>query len=115
LVSYLYGDDAKAKSMFLRSLNMSRRSGYESQIGYALLGLALTAARSRDLAHAAELHGAVAAFFDRLGEQLQDLEFHLRETSILELRSNLDSSVFDAAYAAGAALSRDQILALAAR
>ena len=107
------GDLDGARSMFEASLQMSRRSGEQTAIGQASLGLACLAADLGDWHRAATLHGVAQAFIDRSGEPWQDLEARYRQDSLGQVRAHLGDERFDQAYAKGLALGLDEALDLA--
>jgi hypothetical protein len=113
LVAYLQEDDALAHDRFLQSLALALRNGYQSQLGYALLGLALTSTRAGNLAHAATLHGFIDALLTQLGEQFQAPECDLRESDHKRLRSMLGDAAFETAYTAGEVLGPEDAVNLA--
>ncbi len=112
LAAYLKGHHAEGAESFLRSLEISRRNGFESQLGYALLGLALTSPESA-AQRAAKLHGVVDALFEQLGEHLQGLESRLREADVSRRQRILGVPNFEAAYLAGKGMSREEAIPFA--
>jgi len=104
------GDLDGARSMFEASLQMSRRSGEQTAIGHASLGLACLAADLGDWDRAATLHGVAQAFIDRSGEPWQDLEARYRQDSLARVRAHLGDGRFDQAYGTGQTLPTDEAL-----
>jgi len=96
--------------MFEASLQMSRRSGEQTAIGNASLGLACLAADLGDWDRAATLHGVAQAFIDRSGEPWQDLEARYRQDSLAQVRAHLGDERFDQAYGKGQTLRIDEAL-----
>jgi tetratricopeptide (TPR) repeat protein len=113
LAAYLKGDDDFARERFTESLDIARRNGYQSQLGYALLGLALMSTRAGALREAATLHGFVDALFGELGEQLQAPESLMRDADHVHLRSMLGDPAFETAFNAGGTLGPEEALSLA--
>jgi predicted ATPase/class 3 adenylate cyclase len=113
LVAYLQEEDGSARELFIQSLDVARRNGYQSQLGYALLGLALTSSRTGDPRQATLLHGFVDSLFGELGEQLQTLESGLRDADYGRLRSMLGVESFGAAHQAGRSLRPEEAISLA--
>ena len=109
------GDLDGARSMFEASLQMSRRSGEQTAIGHASLGLACLAADLGDWDRAATLHGVAQAFLDRSGEPWQDLEARYRQDSLARVRAHLGDERFDQAYGKGRTLRADEALRSALR
>jgi tetratricopeptide (TPR) repeat protein len=113
LTAYLNEELGVARSMSLESLEIARRNGYQSQFGYALLGVALVSTKIGDPRDATTLHGFVEAFFRELGEQLQVPEADLRDADHLRLRSILGDREFEDAYESGGTLSAEEAIAIA--
>ena len=82
---------------------------------YALMGLAITANVGAEPGRSARLHGAADQALKVLGETLEPLEGRLRDLDCQRLRSAMGAEVFEAEYAAGKALTAEEILALALR
>ena len=102
--------DPRLFGMFEASLQMSRRSGEQTAIGNASLGLACLAADLGDWDRAATLHGVAQAFIDRSGEPWQDLEARYRQDSLAQVRAHLGDERFDQAYGKGQTLRIDEAL-----
>jgi predicted ATPase/class 3 adenylate cyclase len=108
-------DPDAARATFEGALRTSRRIGDKPGLAYCTLGLACTAGDLGDWHRAAELHGAAQAFFDQVGGPWQEPEGQYRQQSIDAIRARLGADRFDAAYAAGKALSFDDAISLALR
>jgi hypothetical protein len=80
---------------------------------YALIGLAMAGRGTGDMGRSARLHGAAAEALAVLGETADSLEDRLRDLDCRRLRSAMGAEAFEAEYAAGRALSSDEILVLA--
>jgi hypothetical protein len=82
-------------------------------IAYALIGVAMTGSGAAGMGRSARLHGAADEALAVLGETIEPLEGGLRDRDHQRLRSAMGAEAFNAEYAAGQALSSEQILALA--
>jgi len=65
------------------------------------------------MARSARLHGAADEALAALGETIEPLEGRLRDLDCRRLRSVMGAEAFEAEYAAGGALTSEQVLALA--
>ena len=104
------GDLDGARSMFEDSLRMSRRSGRQPAMGYAILGLACLATDLGNWDRAAVLHGTAQAFLDRSGRPWDDPEARYRQDSLAQVRAHLGEERFDRAYGKGMTLPADEAL-----
>jgi predicted ATPase/class 3 adenylate cyclase len=108
---------ADALPVVRRCLLAARRMGHRVEICELLFGAACCAAWQGDLDRAARLHGASDVAIERaIGERTiswsaAEQELRVREQS--KLREQLVPQHFEAAYRAGAALSRSEALDLA--
>jgi predicted ATPase/class 3 adenylate cyclase len=102
------GDPAGARSAFETGLRISRRTGEDTGIAYAGLGLACVAADLGDWCRAAILHGVAQAFLDRSGAPWQDLEERYRQDSLAGIRAELGEEETDRACAKGSTLGTDE-------
>jgi hypothetical protein len=82
-------------------------------MAYDLIGLAMADSKEADMGRSARLHGAVGQALAELGHTIEPLEGRLRDLDCQRLRSAMGAEAFNAEYAAGQALSSEQILALA--
>ncbi len=108
-------DPDAARATFESALRTSRRAGDKAGLAYCTLGLACTAGDLGDWYRAAELHGAAQVFLERVGGPWQEPEGQYRQQSMDSIRTGLGADRFDAAYAAGKALSFDDAISLALR
>jgi predicted ATPase/class 3 adenylate cyclase len=113
LAEYLGGSLTAAEDLFTEALNLAARLGMRASIGYALIGLAMTGGGQAGMRRAARLHGAAAEALAVLGETIEPLEGGLRDRDCQRLRSALGAEAFEAEYAAGRALTADEVFALA--
>jgi len=113
LAEYLSGSATAAEELFTESLNLAGRMGIRASIAYALIGLAMTRRANAAISRSARLHGAAAASLAALEETIEPLEGELRERDCQRLRSAMGTEVFEAEYAAGRALTTDEVFALA--
>ena len=112
LAEYLAGSPDAAEAHFAESLGLARRVQMRASAGYALIGLAM-ASGGRDLSRSAQLHGAADQILSDLGETIEPLEGRLRDLDHQRLRSAMGAEAFEAEYAAGRALTSEDILPLA--
>jgi hypothetical protein len=82
---------------------------------YALTGLAMASSAEADMSRSARLHGAADEALAALGETIDSLEGRLRALDCHRLRSAMGTEAFEAEYAAGRALTSEQVLTLAFR
>ncbi len=112
LAEYLGGSPDAAEAYFAESLDLASRARMRSSTVYALLGLAMTG-HGADLGRSARLHGAADQAAGVLGETIEPLEARLRDLDRQRLRTVMGASVFEAEYAAGQALTSEQVVDLA--
>ena len=113
LAEYLGGSEGTAAVLFAESLDVARRVRMQAGTAYALIGLALAARGETEMARSARLHGAAAAALSVLGETVEPLEGGLRDRDCERLRIAMGAAAFDAEYAAGRAMPREEIINLA--
>jgi tetratricopeptide (TPR) repeat protein len=113
LAEYLSGSPAAAEELFTESLNLAGRMRIRASIAYALIGLAMTGSGQAGMSRSARLHGAAAAALAALEETIEPLEGELRDRDCQRLRSAMGAKAFEAEYAAGRALTTDEVFALA--
>jgi hypothetical protein len=101
-----------AADLFAESLDLAARMRMRASTGYALIGLAM-ADSAAGTARCARLHGAADEAMAALGETIEPLEGALRDLDCQRLRSVMGTEAFEAQYAAGRALTSEQVLALA--
>ena len=85
----------------------------KQSIAYALIGVAMTSRDPAGMDRSARLHGAAEQALTVLGETIEPLEGGLRDRDCQRLRSAMGAEAFEAGYAAGRALTYEQVLALA--
>jgi predicted ATPase/class 3 adenylate cyclase len=112
LAEYLGGSLSTAAGLFAESLDLAARMRMRASTGYALIGLAM-ADSPAGMARSARLHGAAYEALAALGETIEPLEGGLRDLDCQRLRSVMGAEAFEAEYAAGRALTSEQVLALA--
>ncbi len=112
LAEYLSGAPDAAGALFAESFDLARRLRMEAGTSYALLGLAM-AGGDADPARSARLHGAADAALAALGETVDSLEARLRDAHRERLRAAFGHEAFAAGYAAGRALTPEEVTALA--
>ena len=113
LAEYLSGSLRAAEAFFAESLDQARRVRVMAGTAYALIGLAMAGAGGTQPGRSARLHGAADQALKVLGETLEPLEGRLRDLDCQRLRSAMGDEAFEAEYAAGKALTAEEILALA--
>jgi hypothetical protein len=113
LAEYLGGSATAAEELFTESLNVAGRMRIRASIAYALIGLAMTGSGQAGMSRSARLHGAAAAALAALEETIEPLEGELRDRDCQRLRSAMGAEAFEAEYAAGRALTTDEVFALA--
>jgi predicted ATPase/class 3 adenylate cyclase len=113
LAEYLSGSPGAAESLFAESLDLARRARMKASTADALTGLAMARRGGANMGRSARLHGAAGQALAALGGTLEPLEGKLRDLDCQHLRSAMGAEVFEAEYAAGQALTSEQILALA--
>lgn len=107
------GDSALALAQFTESLRIRRDLGDNVGIAAALEGLAGVASALHNPHDAAHLAGAAGEIRARLGAPLPPSDQPFYQRIIAETRQGLTASAFDAAWAAGQALSPARAITLA--
>ncbi len=113
LAEYLGGATATAASLFAESLELARRWFIKANVGYGMLGLALTRSSPVAADRSARLHGAADNALEALGETPAALERQLRETDQETLRAAMGAGAFETEYTAGRALTAEEAIHLA--
>jgi non-specific serine/threonine protein kinase len=113
LAEYLSGSLRAAEAFFAESLDQARRVRVMAGTAYALIGLAMAGDGGAQPGRSARLHGAADQVLKVLGETLEPLEGGLRDLDCQRLRSAMGAEAFEAEYAAGKALTAEEILVLA--
>ena len=112
LAEYLCGSPSAAEDLFAESLDLARRVMMKAGIAYALIGLAMVGSGG-DLGRVARLHGAADEALAVLGETIDAVESRLRDLDRRRLHSAMGAEAFAAEYAAGRALTSEEVLVLA--
>jgi len=113
LVEYLDGSMDTAASLFAESLDLARRWFIRANIGYGMLGLAMTRGGPAEADRSARLHGAADEALEALGESTAAVERQLRDADRERLRAAMGADAFEAGYAAGRALTTEEAIQLA--
>jgi predicted ATPase/class 3 adenylate cyclase len=113
LAEYLGGSYRAAEAFFAESLDQARRVRVMAGTAYALIGLAMARNGGAQPGRSARLHGAAAQVLKVLGETIEPLEGRLRDLDCQRLRSAMGTEAFESEYAAGKALTAEEILVLA--
>ncbi len=113
LTEYLSGSPGAAEACFAESLDLARRVQMKASIGYALTGLVMARGSGAEMGRSARLHGAADQALAVLGETIEPLEGRLRELDCQHLGSAMGAAAFEAEYAAGRALTSEEVLVLA--
>jgi hypothetical protein len=111
LVELLAGNHTAARRAATSTVIGARRSGEDFLVVYGVLLSAL--ARVDDAAAGATLHGVADRLFAERGFERETIEEAQRAADVARLRVELGDAAFEAAFATGAALSREEGLALA--
>jgi hypothetical protein len=110
LLLLMEGKHDQAAPVIRRCLLAARRIGLHLDVCELLLGAACCAAWQGDHLRAARLHGSAGADLSATlavgGISWSDTEQRLREQELGRLRELMGDEAFDAAYRAGAGLSR---------
>jgi predicted ATPase/class 3 adenylate cyclase len=112
LAEYLGGSMGEAEAYFTESLGVAQRARMRASTANALLGLAM--ADRADVRRSARLHGAADHALAELGETIEPLDGRLRDLDCQRLRSAMGAEAFEAEYAAGQAMTSEQIADLVA-
>ena len=113
LAEYLSGLLSEAEGHFAEALDLSRRTGMKVPVAYSLIGLAMTGRGEADMGRSARLHGAADRALVALGHTVDPLEGRLRDLDFERLRSAMGAEAFEAEFAAGQALTSEQVIDLA--
>jgi tetratricopeptide (TPR) repeat protein len=109
LVEVVDGHPASAYPYARGAVTGARRGGDAPMTAYGLLACALSV---EDPALATTLHAAAARLLKDQDETFERLEAQLRDAHLERLRTELGADAFDAAEAAGRALSAEDAVAL---
>jgi hypothetical protein len=113
LAEYLGGSLTVAEDLFTESLQLAVRLRIRASIAYALVGLAMTGRGEAGMSRSARLHGAAAEALAVLEETIEPLEGDLRDRDCQRLRHAMGAEAFETEYAAGRALTTEEVLDLA--
>jgi predicted ATPase/DNA-binding SARP family transcriptional activator/class 3 adenylate cyclase len=113
LAEYLDGSPGTAGTLFAESFDLARRTGIAPLMPYTMIGLALAGHDGAGPGWSARLHGAADQALADLGHALEPLEARLADLDRQRLRAAIGTEAFDAEYAAGRALTPQQIVDLA--
>ncbi len=113
LAEYVSGALPAAEDLFTESLHLAVRMRMRASIAYALIGLAMTGGGQAEPSRSARLHGAAAEALVVLEETIEPLEGDLRDRDCRRLRSAMGAEAFEAEYAAGRAMTAEEVLVLA--
>ena len=113
LAEYLAGSSDAAHALFAESFDLAGRARMRAQTAYALVGLAMASSGAGEMGRSARLHGAADQALADLGETIVPLEGRLRDLDGQRLRAAMGTEAFEAEYAAGQALTSEQVADLA--
>jgi predicted ATPase/DNA-binding SARP family transcriptional activator len=109
LAEYLGGSPGTAEPLFAESLDLAGRTGMKRHTAYTLIGLALAGQSGANPGRSARLHGAADQILTELGHAVEPLEGRLAELDRQRLRAAMGAESFESEYAAGRALTPEQI------
>jgi predicted ATPase/serine/threonine protein kinase len=112
-VAWEVGDVADAASCYREALSVARDLGHKAFCGGSLEGLGAVAASRGDWARAGRLAGAAQTLLDSIGYELAPTDKAFRERYLDAIRAALGDEAFEAAHAAGRAMTLEQATALA--
>jgi tetratricopeptide (TPR) repeat protein len=114
-VALFQGDYGRAVSRFVESLVLRREMGDKVRIAHCLAGLAGVVGAQGRSAPAVRLFGAAAALLDASGASLNPIGRAAYDRNVAAVHALMDEAAFEAAWAAGQALSLEQASAEALR
>src|SRR5215212_4046837 len=106
----LRGDQEQARAMHEESLVLSQEWGDKKKIAEGLEGLACAATPNGDYARVARLFGAAETLQETLGHHQQPAARALREPYLAAARSRLEGAEWEAAFAAGKAMTTEEAI-----
>jgi LuxR family transcriptional regulator, maltose regulon positive regulatory protein len=109
----LHGDQTRAAALYRESLTLRWPLRDTLSLAESLTGLAGVAAVTQQPERAARLCGAVESLLGTIGASLSSLMLAYYDRTVAIARTQLDAAAFAAAWAAGRALSLDQVVAWA--
>jgi predicted ATPase/DNA-binding CsgD family transcriptional regulator len=107
------GDRPRARAYFLESLALQQELGNTQGVGECLAGLAGTVADAGHPERAARILAASVALLETIGVPLAPADQAVVERDMAAVRQQLGAPAWDAAWAAGRALSPAQAVSLA--
>jgi predicted ATPase/DNA-binding CsgD family transcriptional regulator len=110
-IAHHQADRDRARRLFTEGLLTSHRLGDQLSVANSLIGLASILADQGQFEAAAQLFGAAEAVRERIGVVVQPGERTAYARWLGLTRSQLDSAAFEAAWAAGAALPLEEMVA----
>jgi tetratricopeptide (TPR) repeat protein len=113
LAEYLAGSPDTAERMFAETFDLAGRVRLRALTAYALIGLAMAGRGRGEEGRSARLHGAADLVLTALGHTLEPLEARLRDLDRQRLGASMGTEAFEAEYAAGRALTAEQVARLA--
>ena len=114
LAEHLCGSPGAAAALFTETFDLARRLRMNAGTAYALIGLAM-AGSGDDPVRSVRLHGAADEALAALGETVDSLEARLRDADRERLHNAMGGAAFDAEYAAGRAMTPDEIAGIVRR
>jgi predicted ATPase/Tfp pilus assembly protein PilF len=110
-VAQSQGKSAQAIANYVESLTLRAELGDKEGIAYCLEGLAEVAGARGQPKRAARLWGAAAALRESIGAPIPPNEQSRHDRNIAAARAAFDAAAFDAAFAAGAGMTLEQVAA----
>ena len=104
------GDYTAARALYQESLELYRELGDRKGIAECLPGLAAVAQADRQPQRATKLLGAVEALLERISAHLDPTERTDLDRTLAAARAQLDDATFNAAWAAGRALTLERAI-----
>jgi predicted ATPase/Tfp pilus assembly protein PilF/transcriptional regulator with XRE-family HTH domain len=111
-VAHRQGDDHAAVRFYTESLVILREVG-DKRVAECLVGLAAVVALHQQRARAAQLLGATESLLEAIGASLETSDRALYAHSAATARAALGDRQFEAAWAAGRAMTLEQVIAYA--
>jgi predicted ATPase/transcriptional regulator with XRE-family HTH domain len=115
-LALVLNDDKLAEQRFREGMTLSEQVGDQANVAYCLEGLAAVAGARAQAARAARLFGAAKGLLDGIGVPVWTFykpDQSLYDRTLAHIREQLGETAFTAAWAAGRALSFQQVMALA--
>src|SRR5262249_6474567 len=110
-VAHKERDHVRAAACFAESLALFRELGNKLGIALCLASVAGVVEVHGHLEQAARLFGAVEALLEVIGATLPPIDRAEYEHNVAAVRARLDTATFEAAWAAGRALTIEQAIA----